>query len=313
MYIGVDVGGTNIGVGIVNDEGEILHLLNEHTLAQRPFEEVCKDIISFIYKVLEKGNINITQIKAIGLGLPGVVNSKEGIFEYAPHLNVSNFSISGMFEKEFNVKTYIENDAKCAAIAESKFGSTKEFSNSVTVTIGTGIGAGVIIDKKISRGFHNTAGEIGHMVINMEGEQCQCGRKGCWEQYASASALRRMAKLEAIHNPSSKINVLSGWNTEKISGRMVWLAADNGDPRAQQLVKDYIRYIAEGVTNIVNILDVEVIAIGGGVSRQGDKLTAPIKEYVKEHMICHGREPAQIRAAKFGREAGIIGAAVLGM
>lgn len=313
MYIGIDVGGTNIGAGIIDINGHIASQEIIHTGAERPFEEVCHDIISLIKKILVKANMKISQIESIGLGLPGVVNSKEGIFQWAPHLNVNNLNVVEVFEKEFNIKTYIENDAKCAAIAEATFGATKDYDNSITITIGTGIGTGVIFNKKIVEGFHNTAGEIGHMVINMDGVQCQCGRKGCWEQYASVSALRRMAKNEAIYNPDSMINVIAGWDVENISGRMVWQAADKGDKRAQKLIEEYIRYISEGITNIINVLDVEVVAIGGGVSRQGHKLIGPIQKFVDENALCHGREPVRIVTAKFGREAGAIGAAVLGL
>lgn len=311
MRIGVDLGGTNIGVGIVDDSGNIVSEMNAHTYSQRPFDEICDDIINLIFKIVEKYNLKISDIQSIGLGVPGVVNPKEGVFKFAPHLMVTNYPLRNKFQEKFDMPIFIDNDAKCAAIAEAKFGATKDFDNSITITIGTGIGAGVIINKKIDRGFHNTAGEIGHMVINMEGEECTCGRRGCWEQYASVSALRRMAKLEAVNNTQSLINVLSQWDREKISGRMVWEAAAKGDKRSQAILNDYIRYISEGVTNIVNVLDTDVIAIGGGISRQGENLTKPIKEFVEKHMICHGREVVEIRAAKFGREAGIIGASYI--
>lgn len=310
MYIGIDVGGTNISAGMVDNQGKIISELSIRTNKEGKFSDIATDMINLVKELLNT-SYNYNDIQSVGIGLPGVTDSKRGIFVFAPNINVEKFPIKEFFEKELGIQTHIDNDANCAALAEAMFGSTKEFSSSITITLGTGIGGGIIINKLIFRGLNNCVGEIGHMIISVGGEQCGCGRKGCWEQYASVSALKRIAVKAAQENHNSIINKLSGWDNERISGRLIFEALKQGDQIAKQVFDKYIKFVAEGVTNIVNILDIEAIAIGGSISKQGSKLINPIKEYMEANMLCkHGSIP-EICAAQFGREAGIIGAAML--
>lgn len=308
LYIGVDLGGTNIGVGIVSDEGKVIEEISAPTHNERAFDEIAKDILSLIEKVKNK----ISNIKALGLGLPGTIDVEKGIFVSAPNIKVDNFNIKGFFERKLETPTFVDNDANCAALAESIFGVTREYDNSITTTLGTGIGAGIIVNKSIFRGLGNCAGEVGHMVIRQNGSQCGCGRKGCWEQYASTSALMRMAVEAAKENKNSVINKLAGWDFERISSRLVFEAADQGDHVAILILNEYFKNVAEGLANIINIIAPEAVAIGGSVSRQGERLLTPIRNFISQNTQCKSVKLPEIVTAEFGREAGMIGAAMLG-
>ncbi|AUG58889.1 MAG TPA: glucokinase [Ruminiclostridium sp.] len=314
MYcVGIDLGGTNIAAGLVDLDGNIIYKDSVPTQRQRQYQEIIKDMAMLAKEVIEKSNVPMEKVKSIGVGSPGTPDCKNGIIVYNNNLNFRNVPIREEMQKYLDLPVYVDNDANCAALAESAAGAAKGTKTSVTITLGTGIGSGIIIDGKVYSGFNFAGGEIGHTVIVVDGEQCTCGRKGCWEAYASATALIRQTKRAAVENPESAINKLVDGDLDKIDAKTAFDAAKLGDETGEAVVKQYIKYIAEGVINVINIFMPEVLVIGGGVCKEGDYLLNPLKEMVKAGVYSKEEIPqTQIKTAQLGNDAGIVGAAMLG-
>ncbi len=309
-YIGVDLGGTNIAAGIVEENGTIIRKASVPTLGERNYQEVLKDLAQLCIKLMEEEGLTIKDIHSIGIGSPGTPDPKNGIWVYASNLNFDNIPICAEVRKYIDVPVYIENDANCAALGESTCGAAKGYNNSLTITLGTGVGSGIIIGGKIYSGSFFAGGEIGHHVINVDGELCGCGRKGCWEAYASATGLIRDARISAARYPHSEIFKLVNGDIRMINAKTPFDAAEKGDEIAIKLVQDYIKYVAIGLANIINIFQPEVIVIGGGVCAQGEVLRAPLEACVKE-MVYGGIYKTKLVIATLGNDAGIVGAAML--
>lgn len=309
-YIGVDLGGTNIGVGVVSESGEIILQKSAPTLAERTSGEIIKDITRLCLEIASEAGIGFGDIASVGIGSPGVINPEEGTVVYSNNLNFRNVKICEDIEKELHVPVFVDNDANCAALGESVAGAAKGSKVSITITLGTGIGSGIIIDGKIYSGPFFGAGEFGHHAIIMDGELCTCGRKGCWESYASATGLIRDGKAAAHKNPDSKIMALVNGDISKVTGKVIFDAKDAGDETATAVVAQYIKYLAAGIGNVVNIFQPEIIAITGGISAQGDKLLIPLTELVKK-LVFGGELKTKIVISTLGNNAGIIGAAML--
>ncbi len=319
MYtIGIDLGGTNIAVGLCDEELKIIDKGSVPTKAQREPELIVKDMAELTRRIIEKNDLTLADIDYVGIAAPGTVNSTTGIIEYANNLPFLNFPISELFRKYLPVaRVYIANDANAAALGEALAGAAKNTSSSVMITLGTGVGGGVIIDGKIFAGGVNCAGaELGHTVIVAGGRQCSCGRRGCWEAYSSATALsamtrEKMTELRIKGVPSLLFDeeVKDG----KVSARTAFSAMKKGDSFAKQIVDSYISYLAEGITNMVNIFQPEVLTIGGGVCGEGEYLTKPLTEIVlRDQYTRTNPNKTKIVTAKLGNDAGIIGAAGLG-
>ena len=319
MYtIGIDLGGTNIAVGLCDEELKIIDKGSVPTKAQREPELIVKDMAELTRRIIEKNDLTLADIDYVGIAAPGTVNSTTGIIEYANNLPFLNFPISELFCKYLPVaRVYIANDANAAALGEALAGAAKNTSSSVMITLGTGVGGGVIIDGKIFAGGVNCAGaELGHTVIVAGGRQCSCGRRGCWEAYSSATALsamtrEKMTELRIKGVPSLLFDeeVKDG----KVSARTAFSAMKKGDIFAKQIVDSYISYLAEGITNMVNIFQPEVLTIGGGVCGEGEYLTKPLTEIVlRDQYTRTNPSKTKIVTAKLGNDAGIIGAAGLG-
>ncbi|SFP63604.1 ROK family protein [Caldicoprobacter faecalis] len=312
-YIGIDLGGTNIAVGLVDEEGKIIHKDSVPTLNEREYPEIIKDMAMLSLKVIEDSGVSLKEVKSIGIGSPGTPNSEEGILVYANNLKFRNVPMRAEMQKYVDLPVYLDNDANVAALAESVAGACKGAKHSVTITLGTGVGTGVVIDGKVYSGFNNAAAEMGHMVIVVDGEQCTCGRKGCWEAYASATALIRQTKKAAVANPDSLINKLVDGDLSKINAKVPFDAARQGDRVGLQIVEEYMKYLAEGLANVINIFQPEIIAIGGGISKEGEYLLAPLRKLVSERIYTvEGVPQTRIVAAQLGNDAGIVGAAMLG-
>lgn len=309
-YIGVDLGGTNIAVGLVSKEGNLLYKHSVKTEREKPHEAVIKNIVEACKTLLSSNNIKVEDIEYIGIGLPGTCNSEKGIIEYAPNINFKNVNIRKEMKKYFDHPIYIDNDANCAALGESIAGSAKDYDSSITVTLGTGIGGGVIVGKKIVTGAFGGAGEIGHQIIKAGGELCGCGNRGCFEAYASATALIRESKIAAIKNPNTKILELANNDINLIDPKIVFAALDDGDIVAKEVIDNYLYFLAVGLGSLINILQPDVIVIGGGVSKQEDNLINPLKELVRENVLGKALK-TEIKVAKLGNDAGIIGAGML--
>ncbi|HEY5575849.1 MAG TPA: ROK family protein [Clostridiaceae bacterium] len=313
MYnVGIDLGGTKIAAGLVDDNCKIIFKNSIPTRAGRPFIDIVSDMSVLALDVIRRGGASIEQVESIGIGSPGAADRSKGLILYCSSLNFRDVPLSSEIQKNIGLPVFLDNDANCAALAESIAGAAKDSEQSVTVTLGTGIGCGIIIGRKLYGGFNHAAGEAGHMVIDRDGEQCSCGRKGCWENYASGTALVRQTRKAAADVPLSLINRLSSGDISRIDGKTAFDAARRGDEAAVRVVNQYIRYVSEGLINLINILMPEVVVIGGGVSHQGKYFLKPLQQLVSAGVYGGSNLPQpKLKAAELGNDAGIIGAAML--
>ena len=319
MYtIGIDLGGTNIKVGLCDKELRIIDKDSVPTLAQRGGEDIVKDMAALTDKIIKRNNLSLADIEFVGIASPGTINSKTGYVEYSNNLPMRNFPIVEIFKKYLPVeRIYIDNDANAAALGEALAGAGKGSKSSIMVTLGTGVGGGIIIDGKIFSGGLNTAGgELGHTVIDINGRQCSCGRRGCWEAYSSATALTDITKAKIRELKLKGITSLLSDCAEqegKVSARTAFNAKYKGDKYAAEIVNDYIYHLATGITNLVNIFQPEIICIGGGVSGEKDRLIQPLAAIVDVDQYTRiASKKTQIKVASLGNNAGIVGAAALG-
>ncbi|MBP5173666.1 MAG: ROK family protein [Clostridia bacterium] len=319
MYrIGIDLGGTNIACGLVSDEMKIIAKVSVPTGADREPGLIVDDMAAACRALVEKAGITVGDIAAIGIASPGIANHDDGVVEYANNLPFRRFPIASMLRERFPVDNIrVENDANAAAWGEAVAGAAKGTSSSVMITLGTGVGGGIIVDGKVQSGFNYAGGELGHIVICAGGRKCSCGRRGCWEAYSSATALIAMTseKIEQCAREGRK-TVMNDLAAEKgkVSARTAYDAMRLGDEAAQEVVDEYVYYLACGLTNIVNIFQPEVISIGGGISNEKDTLLKPLIPIIRKEQYGGGLVPeTEIRIAELGNDAGIIGAAFLGL
>jgi len=312
FYIGIDLGGTKIAAGIVDEEGRIVYKDSVPTGRTRKSDEIVNDICMLVQKLLNDSQIAAKDIDSVGIGSPGSLDRDKGIIIANFNLNFRNVRIRDEIQKVIAVPVYVENDANCAAIAESIAGAAKGAEYAVIITIGTGIGGGVIINNKIYIGANGAGAELGHIVIDLDGEACTCGRKGCWEAYSSATALIRQTKRAVSGNPQSKILELVGGDLDKINAKTAFDAARLGDETGTLVVDRYIDMLADGLANIVNIFQPDLIVLGGGVSKEGENLLSPLREKMKGRTFFVGDlKKTGLAAARLGNDAGIIGAALI--
>lgn len=312
-YIGIDVGGTGIKAGVVSQDGKILKSCAIPTQKDADYKILMKDMAELVFKTLREAGVTMEQIESVGIGFPSAVDEKNGMVVYTANINLNNAPVVDELKKHIDKPIYIGNDANCAALGEYFALNDDSVENFVAVTLGTGVGGGIIINKKLYTGSNGSAGEIGHIRLVTDGEKCSCGRDGCWECYASATALIRDSKRAAEANPDSLLAKNIAANGGRSNGKLVFDTAAEGDPTARKVIDEYIKYIAEGIIDMINIFQPSVIAIGGGISRQGDNLLNPIKEYIngKTYGMSY-IEPCKVTMAKLGNDAGIVGAAFLG-
>ena len=309
MYrIGIDLGGTNIAVGVVDEQYRLVSQTSVPTGAHRPWQEVVADMCRAVETALEMAKITVSDCRSIGVGSPGTCDSDSGVVVRAYNLQWFDVPLCSTLQEHFGIPVYLSNDANCAALAETVAGNAVGCRSLVLITLGTGVGGGIVINGKIYAGMRSLGAELGHVLLVLDGEPCTCGRNGCWEAYASVTALIRQAAAAAKEHPESALN-----KAEKLTGQTVFDAADAGDEQAKEVIARWCEYVAAGLTDMVNALAPERILIGGGISRQGEKLLQPIRRYVENHCF-GGKEGAipVIDAAKLHGEAGIIGAAALG-
>lgn len=308
MYrIGIDLGGTNIAVGVVDDRHRIVAEASLPTGAHRPAEQVVADMCRAVELALDKAGLTPANCASIGVGAPGTCDPERGVVICSYNLNWFDVPLCAMLTAHFGLPARLSNDANCAALAETVAGAAVGCRNMMLITLGTGVGGGIIVDGRIVSGLGGAGGEPGHSLLVLDGEPCTCGRRGCWEVYASATALIRQGREAAAAHPTSLLN-----RYPELTGRDVFDAADAGDAAAQAVLERYYVYVAAGITDLVNILSPEMVLIGGGISRQGERLLRPIRRYVAAN--CFGGESRPqpiIQAAQLGNEAGIIGAAAL--
>lgn len=309
-YIGVDLGGTNIAVGIVDIQGNILAKKSIPTLSERPFTEIVADMADCIRTLLSEQNLSEDDIKSIGIGSPGSLNTEKGILVYANNFKYGvNVPLRELMQKHINKPVYLGNDANVAALGETICGAAAGVKNAVMITLGTGVGGGIVINGEIYEGQYSAGAEMGHIILVRNGEPCTCGRRGCWEAYASATALVRQTKEAMKAHPESIMNETP---LDKVSGRTAFDAMRKGDKVAKEVCDTYIEYVAEGLIDIVNVFRPEILIVGGGICNEGETLLAPIRAYIRKYAYGGDLNPEQrIEVAKLGNNAGIIGAALI--
>ena len=318
MYsIGVDLGGTNIAVGIVDESMKIIEKGSVPTLAERDGELIVKDMAELAKSLIKKCGLKNSDIAFVGIATPGSVDRENGVVLYTNNINLKNFPIADIFRKYLPIeKIYVENDANAAALAEALAGAAKGTSNSVMITLGTGVGGGIVINKKIYVGANGAAGELGHTVIEFGGRLCSCGRRGCWEAYSSATGLVNMTKEKIRQCRTFGIDSLLLKEEEergKVTARTAFNAQKAGDICGQEVVGEYIHYLACGITNMINTFQPEVLSIGGGVCNEGKNLLDPIMRIINHEQYTRAlATKTEIKIAELGNDAGIIGAAGLG-
>ncbi len=312
--IGIDLGGTNIKAGLCNYVGDLIIKKSVKVGKSATATEIVEAMASLCRSLLVDTEIPMESIDYVGLAAPGTADADKGMIVYANNLPFMKYPIADEFIKRFPVsKLYIENDANAAALGEAMCGGAKGLSDVVVVTLGTGVGGGVIIKKHVLSGFNFAAGELGHMVIDVGGRPCSCGRKGCWEAYSSATALINFTKEAMRKDIESAMWEICGGDIDKVDGQTAFRAAEKNDKSAKIVVHDYILNLACGIVNIINIFQPEAICVGGGISNEGDNLFKPLLEYINlEQYSRYCEKKTDIRLALLGNDAGIIGAAMLG-
>lgn len=311
-YVGIDLGGTNIVAGVVDENYNIVATAKTKTNCPRAEKDIADDMAKMALEAVKNANLTIDDIEWIGVGTPGIANSETGIIEYSNNLGFNNTPMVKYIQETIDKPVFIENDANAAAYGEYVAGAAKGAKNAVCITLGTGVGAGVVIDGKIYSGSNFAGAEIGHTVIEVDGAECSCGRKGCFEAYSSATGLIRMTK-EAIDENPDCIMAKMAEEKGKVTARTSFDAMRAGDSIAKAVVDKYIKYLAAGITNTINIFQPDILCIGGGVCNEGDPLLLPVKEIVKKEVYTRNSpKNAEIVIAKLGNDAGIIGAAFLG-
>lgn len=310
-YLGIDIGGTNIACGIVNDNCEIIARSKVKTNAPRPYGEILADIIRGAKLACEEAGISPSELDSVGIGCPGTCNQDTGAVEYSNNLGFVNVPLRPDVEKALGVKTFLGNDADAAAYGEYCAGAAMGAENAVVITLGTGVGSGIIIGGKIYSGSNFAGGEIGHTVISVDGRPCTCGRKGCFEAYSSATGLVNITRDYAEKYPASlmaKVIKQDG----RISARTAYAAMKQGDEAGRIVTDEYVKYLAVGIANVINIFQPDVLCIGGGVCNEGDTLLVPLKKAVKEQVYSkNSAKNTEIVICSLGNDAGIIGAAML--
>lgn len=313
-YVGVDIGGTNLKAGLVDERGELLATQKMKVASIVDSEGLAWTIASLVQELSHLADVPLTEVASVGVGVPGTVEIRSGSINYTCNLPLRNVPLRKLFHRYLDLPLYIENDANCAALAEFLVGAGRESKRFVTITLGTGVGAGIVHNGKIYHGANGMAGEVGHMVIERGGLSCPCGRCGCWEQYASANALKRMTAAALAANPDSILAQVVAENDGHVSGQSAFIAARRGDPVGQQVCDEYVDYLACGVVNVVNIFQPDTLAIGGGVSNEAEEqLLLPVRRRVERESIPCGRDRrTHVVKAELGNRAGLIGAALLG-
>ncbi len=312
-YAGIDLGGTNIAVGIVDENYQIVGKAKKKTNVPRPAEEIADDMAEATRQAAADAGLEMSNIEWVGIGTPGVVNQETGEIEYSNNLRFDRVPMVKLVQDRLGLPVYMENDANAATYGEALAGAAKGVRNVIGVTLGTGVGGGIIIDGKIYSGSNYAAGELGHTVIVHDGRPCTCGRKGCFESYASATGLIAMTREYLQAHPEDGMWHYCDNDLAKVNGRTAFEAMRAGLAGGKLIVDKYLDYLGCGIMNMINIFQPDVLFIGGGISKEGETILAPLRRYVeRERYTRNSQKNTEIVAAKLGNDAGIIGAAFLG-
>lgn len=313
VRVGIDLGGTNVAFGLTKEDGALICKSSVPTRRDLDAEALTVYIAESVFGWLKEQGIASSDILSMGMGTPGVADDETGMIMHTVNLPFHKTPVREIFHRYTELPLRLSNDANCAALGEVICGAAKGYKTSITITLGTGVGGGVVVDGKIYSGFNGAAGELGHMVIHAGGERCGCGRLGCLEAYASATAIIRETVRAAEAHPESEIMKLCGGDLSKINAKTAFDAMRAGDEIGTSIVQKYIEDLGEGIINYINIFQPEILLIGGGVSKEGENLLVPLREYVFRY--AYGAKMltrTRIERTMLGNDAGIIGAAMIG-
>ncbi len=311
-YVGIDVGGTGLKAGVVDEAGKIMAKVSCPTLVERGAEPVVNDMAHLALKAVEEAGLMLNDIKAIGIGIPGILDPRTGRVPFCTNLHWHDVPLIEWMQRVVDKPIFVGNDATVAGLAEAVSGVSAGVKNSVFVTLGTGVGGGIVLDGKVFSGSNGVGSEIGHMITVAGGEMCTCGNRGCWERYASATALIRWGVESAGKNPQGALAKAVDGDFSKITAKHVIDLAKAGDADCSAIFDNYVYHLCVGLVSIINFYDPEVIALGGGVSAAGEFLLNAVRAKLPEMVFYKAMPYARIELATLGNDAGIIGAAMLG-
>ena len=311
-YVGIDLGGTNIKAGIVDGQGKILAEAFCKTQAQRPYQDIVRDMAGCVMQALKNAKMTTDDILSVGIGIPGYANQKTGTGAFCTNLGWYDVPLQAEIRKYFDLHIAIDNDATVAGYAESIAGVSKNAESSVFLTLGTGVGGGIVIHGRPWSGAHGIGSEVGHMTLSVDGVPCNCGNNGCMEKYTSATAIIRMARQACMTYTDSMMMKLAGGDLEHINAKTVFDAAKAGDTVAMEVFDRYCNNLAVVINNIICTLDPDMIVLGGGVSHAGEFLLENVRRRIPRYLLYKELPYAELRLASLGNDAGIIGAAMLG-
>ncbi len=312
LYIGIDLGATSAKVGVVDESGRILCKSSCKTGIERGFEPIAADMAETCRRVVRESGHTLEEIVAVGVGIPGEQNRKTGLVAFCNNLGWVDVPLMERLQTALGIPVYVDNDANVAALAESAFGASKDVSTSILVTLGTGIGGGIVQNRRLHTGAHGVGGEIGHMVVAMDGEDCNCGHRGCWEKYASATALIRMGRELMRAKPDCVLASRLEGDESRVDAKAVLDLAKEGDADCLKIFNTYVHYLCIGLGNLVNVYDPDMFVLGGGVAHAGAFLLDAVRAALGNYVYCPSLSFARVELATLGNDAGIIGAAMLG-
>lgn len=312
--IGIDLGGTNIKAGVVDENYKIISKVSCRTNCPRPADEIAADMAKIAMEAVKEAGLTMEQIDNVGVGIPGVSDSLKGVVEFAPNLGFVKVPMGEYMEKFLGKKVLVGNDANAAAYGEFIAGAARGYRDAICITLGTGVGSGIVLNRRIFEGFRFEVVEMGHQVIEVDGPLCSCGRRGCFEVFSSATGLIRMTKEAMAEHPESLMHSMKEPDG-RITARLAFDAMRAGDEPAKAVCDKYIKYLAHGLANIINTFMPDIICIGGGVCNEGDALLNPVRERVSQEVYTKNipdfDKDTKIVRAELGNDAGIIGAAYL--
>ena len=312
LYIGIDVGGTTAKAGIVDESGQILAKAGCPTGIGRDFEDIAADMVGLCRGLIRESGRNAAEFAAVGVGIPGQQDPRTGLVALCNNLGWVGVPLMARLHDGLGLPVSVDNDANAAALAESAFGASRGVGSSILVTLGTGVGGGVVLDGKVMSGAHGVGGEIGHMVVVVDGEPCHCGHRGCWEKYASATALIRMGRELMGKKPGCALARQMGGDAAQLNAKAVLDLAKAGDEDCLGIFHTYVKYLCTGLANIINAFDPDMVVLGGGVAHAGAFLLDAVRAALGGYVYCPALPYAQVELARLGNDAGIIGAAMLG-
>ena len=312
-FIGIDLGGMSAKAGLLDENGNLLYVRRCETHAENDPVQTADDLSMLAKGLMEEAKIVEKDVVAVGIGSPGIIDSAAGSVVHWSNFAWKDVPLARLVQEGTHLPVFVTNDANAAALGEAKYGSGAQYEDSVMITLGTGVGGGIVIGGKLFEGYRSAGGELGHTVLKAGGVKCTCGRRGCFERYASATALKRMTREAMVRNRDSRMWELSP-DIDNVSGRTAFDAARGGDRAARLVVKKYVTYLGEGIANLVNLLRPQAVILGGGVSNEGENLLKPLRKVVRRNILApESYAPLELVCASLGNDAGIYGAAAYAM